>query len=67
MEGTMSETTYTITAPNHCLLLCDLHIGMTIDGRLDERGEYEWVDQDGTTVTDANGENPVQCWIGKRI
>ena len=63
----MSGTTYTITAPTHCLLLCDLHIGMTIDGRLDANGEYEFVDQDGTAVTDADGENPVQCWTGKRI
>jgi len=67
MEGTMSETTYTITAPNHCLLLCDLHIGMTIDGRLDDKGEYEWVDQDGTAITDANGVNPVKCWVGRSV
>jgi len=66
-EGDLTDTTYTITAPNHCLLLCDLHIGMTIDGRLDANGEYEFVDQDGTAVTDADGENPVQCWTGKRI
>jgi len=66
-EGTMSGSTYTISAPNHCLLLCDLHIGMTIDGRLDDKGEYEWVDQDGTAITDANGVNPVKCWVGRSV
>ena len=60
-------TTYTITAPNHCLLLCDLHIGMTIDGRLDADGVYEWVDQDGEAITAAEGDNPVECWAGRRL
>jgi len=56
-------TQYTITAPNHCLLLCDLHIGMTINGRLNENGEYIFVDGAGEEITDAA---TVICWQGKR-
>ena len=56
-------TQYTITAPNHCLLLCDLHIGMTINGRLNENGEYIFVDGAGDEITDAA---TVICWQGKR-
>ena len=70
VEGDIQGTVYTISAPNHCLLLCDLHIGMTIDGRLTADGGYEFVDQDGEAVTDGNSDdnrNPVQCWTGKKI
>ena len=70
VEGDIQGTVYTISAPNHCLLLCDLHIGMTIDGRLTADGDYEFVDQDGEAVTDANSDdnsNPVRCWTGKKI
>ena len=65
VEGDIQGTVYTISAPNHCLLLCDLHIGMTIDGRLDADGVYEWVDQDGEAITAAEGDNPVECWAGR--
>jgi len=30
------EEKYTIAAPNKCILICDFHLGMTIEGRLDE-------------------------------
>lgn len=65
VDGSMNGTSnYTITAPNHCLLLCDLHIGMTIDGELNQNGEYDFLDQDGEKITDPA---EVICWQGKRI
>merc|ERR1711862_186474 len=63
VEGTMNGNEYTIAAPNHCLLLCDLHIGMTINGKLEENGEYVFRDQDDNKITAAE----VICWQGKRI
>jgi hypothetical protein len=64
VAGTIEGTDYTITAPNHCLLLCDLHIGMTIYGQLNENGEYVFVDQNGEEITDAAD---VVCWQGKKV
>ena len=63
VEGTRNETAYTITAPNHCLLLCDLHIGMTIYGKLEENGEYAFKDEDDKEIT----AEDVICWQGKRV
>ena len=63
VEGTMNGNEYTIAAPNHCLLLCDLHIGMTINGKLEENGEYVFRDQDDRDITAAD----VIYWQGKKI
>ena len=64
VPGTIDGTNYTITAPNHCLLLCDLHIGMSINGQLNEDGDYVFVDQKGDEIIDPAN---VICWQGKRV
>jgi len=61
---TIDGTQHTIAAPNHCLLLCDLHIGMTIDASLNENGEYVFVDGTGEVIPDGDS---VICWQGKRV
>jgi len=61
---TIDGTQHTIGAPNHCLLLCDLHIGMTIDASLSENGEYAFVDGAGEVIADGGS---VICWQGKRL
>ena len=61
---TIDGTQHTIAAPNHCLLLCDLHIGMTIDASLSENGEYAFVDGAGEVIADGSD---VICWQGKRL
>ena len=55
------DATYEIKAPNKCVLLCDFHLGMTIESRLNEGGEYEFVDQDGTVIPADQGAT-VRCW-----
>jgi len=52
---------YTITAPNLCILLCDFHLGMTIEGRLkEETGDWGFfIVETDTEITDPN---MVRCW-----
>ena len=53
---------YTIVAPNKCLLICDFHLGMTIEGRLDEdSGEFAFfIVETGENIT-GKGDR-VACW-----
>ena len=60
----LDGTRVTITAPNHCLLLCDLHIGMTIEGQLNVDGEYKFFDQDGKAIITSED---VAFWAGKMV
>ena len=57
-----TDPVYTITAPNLCILLCDFHLGMTIEGRLKEdTGDWGFfIVETDTEITD----NPelVRCW-----
>ena len=55
------DATFEIKAPNKCVLLCDFHLGMIIESRLNEGGEYEFVDQDGAAIPADQG-GTVRCW-----
>ena len=55
------DTTYTIVAPNKCVLLCDFHLGLTIEGRLNEEGEFVFlIVETGEDITDHG--DWVTCW-----
>ena len=56
---------YDILAPNKCILLCDYHLGMTIEGVLDDNGDYTFkiveLDEDNI-VTQENVNDKIKCW-----
>jgi len=56
--------TYTITAPNTCVLLCDLHLGMTIESRLDANGEVAFHRDGAEEVFD--DVSLVKCWFHRQ-
>ena len=56
------DNTYTINPPNKCILLCDNHLGMVIEGRLDDiEGVFKFYgpEADSTETIDSNAVN---CW-----
>merc|ERR1712126_597985 len=54
---------YQITPPNTCILLCDFHLGMTIKGKLNDRGYYEFTKvETGEIITQDNVDNQIKCW-----
>ena len=57
--------TFTITAPNECVLLCDYHLAMVVEGRLDDEGEFKFyvtnVDPEVEVDQDNVGEI-IKCW-----
>ena len=57
--------TFTITAPNKCVLLCDYHLAMVVEGRLDNEGEFKFsvADSDPEVVIDqSNVGEKIKCW-----
>jgi len=61
------DQTFTITAPNKCVLLCDYHLAMVIEGRLDGEvsGEFKFyvtnVDPE-VEIDDTNVGEKIKCW-----
>merc|ERR1712212_542907 len=57
--------TFTISAPNKCVLLCDYHLAMVIEGRLDVEGEFKFfvtnVDPE-VEVEQATVGDTIKCW-----
>jgi len=54
---------YRIKAPNKCILLCDYHLGMTIEGVLNEEGNYVFNKvETGEEITQANAADQIKCW-----
>merc|ERR1719285_1129549 len=45
---------YTINAPNSCALLCDLHLGMSIESSLNSDGEFDFMRDGDEKITDGN-------------
>ena len=62
-----------ISAPNHCILLCDFHLGMTIDSVLGEEGLIVFQDGEGDVFPDLDGDENVKdgsrvdCWPDRRL
>merc|ERR1712080_518233 len=55
-----ADETYTIIAPNKCVLLCDFQLGLIIDGRLNDDGEFAfYIEND--VVVQANS-TIIKCW-----
>lgn len=58
-----TPTDYTINAPNTCILLCDFHLGMTIEGALSKEGDYVFTKiETGETITQEDVANQIKCW-----
>ena len=59
------DLTYTITAPNNCVLLCEYHLAMVIESRLDDMGELKFyvtnVDPE-EEINETNVSKKMQCW-----
>ena len=59
-------TTYTITPPNKCVLLCDYHLALTFEGRLSsEEGELKFYVANAEPEQEINNENveqKIKCW-----
>lgn len=54
------DETYTIMAPNKCVLLCDFHLGLIIEGRLNDAGNFAfYIEND--VVTQENVDI-IKCW-----
>ena len=57
--------TFTIAAPNECVLLCDYHLAMVIEGRLDDEGEFKFyvtnVDPE-EEVEQGTVSGMIKCW-----
>ena len=53
---------YEITAPNKCILICDFHLGLTIESRLKEdTGEWGFfIVETGAEIIDPLTQ--VKCW-----
>lgn len=49
-----------ISAPNSCVLLCDLHLAMTFESKLDDKGvvQFENGDDGGNPIV----ESTIKCW-----
>ena len=57
--------TFTIAAPNECVLLCDYHLAMVVEGRLDDEGEFKFsvADSNPEVVIDQdNVGEKIKCW-----
>jgi len=57
--------TFTITAPNKCVLLCDYHLAMVIEGRLNDEGEFKFYVADSdpeVEINDSNVGEKIKCW-----
>jgi len=56
--------TYTITPPNKCVLLCDFHLAMVIEGRLNDDGDFNFyqLDTDGTADVVIDDAAKIKCW-----
>ena len=58
-------TTYTIAPPNKCVLLCDYHLAMTIEGRLSDEGELKFYvanSEPEQVIDETNVSQKVKCW-----
>jgi len=58
-------TTYTITPPNKCVLLCDYHLALTFEGRLSGEGELKFYVANAEPEQEINNENvqqKIKCW-----
>ena len=55
-----TKENFIITAPNECILICDFHLGMTIEGKLHpETGDWAFFClETGTEITGSE----VRCW-----
>ena len=54
------DETFTIIAPNKCVLLCDFHLGLILEGRLNEDGEFAFYIENDVIVQ--SNSSVVQCW-----
>ena len=52
--------TYTVAAPNKCVLLCDYHLVMVFEGRLNDEGEFKFYDSNTGDVIDDG--SVIKCW-----
>jgi len=56
-------TMYTITPPNKCVLLCDFHLVMVIEGRLSDEGEFKfYVANTDEEINADNVDDMIKCW-----
>jgi len=58
-------TTYTITPPNKCVLLCDFHLAKVIEGRLSEEGVFKFYITNAEPEVEINDDNVdanIKCW-----
>ena len=56
-------TTYTIAPPNKCVLLCDFHLVMVIEGRLSDVGEFKfYVANTDEEINAGNVDDMIKCW-----
>jgi len=64
-DADQDDLTFTITAPNKCVLLCDYHLAMVIEGRLNDEGEFKFyvtnVDPE-VEIEQATVSEKIKCW-----
>ena len=54
---------YRIKAPNKCILLCDFHLGMTIESVLNKEGNYVFTKvETKEEITQDNVADQIKCW-----
>ena len=59
LELNEAGTHLEIVAPNTCVLLCDFHLSMSLDCRIDEAGETKCYDDGDDDPTDPSN---IYCW-----
>jgi len=58
-----SEATYTIIAPNKCVLLCDFQLGMIIEGRLNVEGDFKfYINDEKQPIGQDDVKSRIKCW-----
>jgi len=63
VNGDPPTATYSIKAPNSCVLLCDFHPVLVIKGRLNEEGVFKFYDTNtGDEINDSNKDGKIRCW-----
>ena len=58
-------TTYTIAPPNKCVLLCDFHLVMVIEGRLSDEGVFKFYVTNAEPeyeIDHTNVDDMIKCW-----
>ena len=63
-DADQEPSTFTITAPNKCVLLCDYHLAMVIEGRLNDVGEFKFyvTNVDPEVEVDQANVDTIKCW-----